>query len=185
MPDIQAAMAALPLPSAEINLGGTSTSELQFLTASAQNGVAAGTVLTCYLPGSNVLKNRPVMIRVGGRVTSVGTVTYKLYTGNSTTISSNVNIASSGALTPGSTGAMNWGLEVQGCIDTTSNTFNGLIRGGWAGNATAVAMAKLTTTASVTAANASSTLPLSITCTFGTGLAANQCFVDWFEVIPM
>ena len=58
MSDIQASDRAIPLPSAELNLGGTSTSETQFLTASAQNGVAAGTKLITRYQYDNS-KNNP------------------------------------------------------------------------------------------------------------------------------
>lgn len=185
MPDIQTASAAIPLPSAELNLGGTSTSEKQFLTASAQNGVAAGQPLTCFVPGVNVMKNRPVVIRVGGRVTAVGACTFKLYQGSSSTIASNNNIATTGSLSPSAgAGACNWGIEITGCMDSTSNTINGLLKG-WVGGATAVAQAILTATAAFTIANASSTLGLTVTGTFATGSASNVAFVDWFEVLPM
>lgn len=183
MPDLQATMAALPLPSAELNLGGTSTSEKQFLTASAQNGVASATTLTCYIPGSKVVSNRPISIVVGGRVFAVGAFTASLYMGSSSTISSNTKIATTGSLSPSAGGAnCNWQIRVDGCCDATGNTING-IQKGWVGGATAVAQAILTATAAVTVANASSTLGLSITGTFATGNASNVAYVDYFEVL--
>src|SRR5690242_398812 len=95
MPNISASQKAQPLPSAEINLGGTSTNEKQFLQASATALAATGTPLTCYAEGSNLMKNRPFQVVVGGRLTT-GTsaaFTASLYWGTSTTSTSNTKIA--------------------------------------------------------------------------------------------
>lgn len=180
MPDIQMGSQAIPLPSRELNQGGTSTSEAQFLTASAQNGVAAQTSLICYLPGSSRLNRRVTKIRVGGRVNG-GTATNftaKLYAGTSSTIGSNVNIASTGAVaTNGNQGT--WALDVDVAFDSTNNVYYGLQRG-WMIN-TAVAQAALTNSATFTPS--SETSGFTITGTFSSGHASNAAYVDWFEVI--
>ena len=179
MPDISAARAAIPLPSAELNLGSTSTSEKQFITASAQNGVAAGQPLTLYIPGSLVLNRRPFRVRVGGRVSAVGNFTGQLDYGTSSTIASNTTIATTGALAAGSTGGGTWELWTDLCWDSTSSNLQGT-QGGRVYN-TVVAFAILTATANTNLATEG--LGFTVTGTFATGSAANYAYVDWFECL--
>lgn len=192
MSDIQAAQSAVPLPSAEINLGGTSTTEKLFLSAIASGGVAAGSPLMCRIPGSNTLKNHFFRIRIGGRVTGGTTtnLTVSLYQGTSTTIASNTKIASTGAIAANSLSG-NWYLECLVGWDSTSTKLQGIMYG-WV-NATAVAAAimtsvvttpDLTTEAVLNVASAASTnIPaLTVTGTFSSGNASNVAFVDLFEV---
>ncbi len=183
MSDIQAATRAIPLPSAEINLGGTATAEAQFLTASAQNGVAAGTKLVCYMPGSNTMKQRSFKVRVGGRYTT-GTsaaLTVSLYWGTSTTISSNKKIATGSALI--ATGSGNFFVEFEGMWDSTSAQILGIQRGYV--NGVAIALAAITTsTSSVDLSGESTSNGFTVTGTFSSGNASNAAIVDVFEVIP-
>jgi hypothetical protein len=192
MPDIQAAQSAVPLPSAELNLGGTSTSEKQFLSASASGGVAAGSPCQCRIPGSNVLKNRQFSIRIQGRVTGGTTTnfTVKVYYGNSTTIGSNTSLATTGAIAVNSASGQFF-MELICSWDATSQKIGGVFYG-WV-NATAVAQVvlsnlptavDLSTEAVLT--TASGTQPvLTVTGQFSAGNAANVAFVDQFEVLPM
>lgn len=184
MPDIQASDRAIPLPSAEVNLGGTSTSEVQFLTASAQNGVAAGTPLICYAPGSNTLKNRSFRVKAWGRwgTAVASNLTIKIYLGTSSTIASNTQLATSGAIGSAAGASMNatWGLECECCHESTTGSISGLFRG-W-GNKTVVAQAVLSNTASFNAATEGQ--GFTITAQFATGTATNFAYVDGFEVIP-
>jgi hypothetical protein len=183
MPSIEVGSTAMPLPSAEINLGGTSTSEKQFLMASASGSLAAGQPLTCFADGSNVLKRRPFKVVVGGRVTGAGATNFtgKLYLGTSSTIASNTNIASTGAVaTAGNTGT--WHLEA----DLAWNSDNGIVSGiqrGWV-IAVAVAQATLTTSASITTLNTeNSNNGFTVTGQFSSGIAGNAAYVDYFEVL--
>jgi hypothetical protein len=185
MPDIQAAKAAIPLPSAELNLGGTSTSEAQFLTASAQNGVAAATRLICYTPGSNQLKYRRFVVRVGGRVTGGTTTNFtaKLYWGTSSTIASNTNIATSSTNAVNSASG-NWELQASCVWDATSGKIQGVFQG-WV-NGTAVAAAILSNIpSSVDLSGESTSNGFTVTGTFSSGNASNAAYVDYFEVLPM
>lgn len=185
MSDIQAATRAIPLPSAEINLGGTGTAEGQFLTASAQNGVAAATTLKCYTPGSNVLKSRRFVVRVGGRVTGGTTTNFtgKLYWGTSSTISSNTSLATTGAIAVNSTSG-NWEIVAECGWDSTSAKIGGTFAGYV--NATAVArvvLSNLPTTVDLSGESTSN--GLTVTGAFSSGNASNAAYVDYFEVLPM
>lgn len=185
MSDIQASNRAIPLPSAEINLGGTSTSEAQFLTASAQNGVAAGTRLICYTPGSNSLKSRRFTVRVGGRVTGGTTTNFtaKLYWGTSATIASNTSIATTSTNAVNSASG-NWEIVAECQWDSTSQKIGGTFAGYV--NATAVARAILSNLpTSVDLSGESTSNGLTVTGTFSSGHASNAAYVDYFEVLPM
>lgn len=183
MSDIQAASRAIPLPSAEINLGGTATAEAQFLTASAQNGVASGTRLICYTPGSNMLKQRIFKVRVGGRVTTGTTAVFtaSLYWGTSATISSNKKVASGQANLVSTSG--NWLVEFEGQWDATSAQLIGVQRG-WV-NSVPIALATISTsTTTVDLSGESTSNGFTVTGTFSSGNASNAAIVDFFEVIP-
>jgi len=191
MSDFTASQTAVPLPSAELNLGGTSTSEKQFLTASASGGRAAGQPLACRIPGSNTLSNRCFTIVVAGRVTGGTTTnfTLNLYLGASTTISNNTEIATTGANALASLSG-NFKLICECMWDSTSGKLQGIMYG-WV-TTTAVAQVIMTsvTTKPVlsgeTNLNLSSSAPdnsLTVTGTFSSGNAANVAYVDTFEVL--
>lgn len=185
MPDIQAATTALPLPSAEINLGGTSTSEKQFLTASAQNGVAAGQPLKCYTPGSNTLKSRRFSVRVGGRVTGGTTTNFtaQIYWGTSSTIASNTSIATSSTNAVNSTSG-NWEMNADLRWDSTSSKIGGFFSGFV--NATAVSRVVLSNLPTTVDLSGESTANgFTVTGTFSSGNASNVAYVDYFEVLVM
>ena len=191
--DIQAGQSALPLPSAEINLGGTSTSEKQFITASASGGVATGQPVMCRIPASNTLKNRSFLIRVAGRVTggASGNFTCSVYFGNSTTIGSNTKIMSTGAVATGGV-AGNYLLEAVCFWDATSKQIGGTQYGYVAQTNVAQAVLSgfpasvdLSVEPNLAATGAGTTNALTVTGTFGTGNASNVALVDVFEVIPM
>lgn len=184
MSDIQAAKSAIPLPSAELNLGGTSTNEKQFLTASAQNGVASGTTLICYTPGTNILKSRPFTVRVGGRVTAgtAGTFTVSLYWGTSTTSTSNTKVATvSSALGAASS---NFNLELEGRWDSLTAGLQG-VQSGWCGGTIKSPSVVSTSTSSVDLSGESTSNGFTVTGTFGTGNASNVAYIDYFEVLTM
>lgn len=185
MPDIQASNVALPLPSAEVNLGGTATTEAQFITASRVGQRAAGQPLAVYTPGSNTLKARRFMVRAGGRVTGGTTtnLTVKLYWGTSSTIGSNTNIATTGAIACNSASG-NWELACDLMWDSTSSKLQGKFAG-WV-NATAVAAAVLSTgPTTVDLSGETTSNGFTVTATFSAGNASNVAYVDYFEVIPM
>lgn len=183
MPDLAAGTKAQPLPSAELNLGGTSTSEAQFLTASAFGATASGQPLVCPLPGSNTLKNRAFRVRAWGRMGSAVATNFtaKVYFGTSSTISSNTALATTGAIGSAAGASMNctWGLELEGAHEATTGSISGLFRG-WV-NKTVVAQAVFSNTATVNAVTEGQ--GFTITGQFATGTASNLAFVDGFECI--
>lgn len=190
MPDIGASKYGLLLPSAELNLGSTSTSEKQFLLSAATAGVAAGQPLVCPLPGSNVLKqSRPFRIRAAGRgAAAAGNLTIAMYFGNSTTITAGNKIATTGALSIATVGT--WFLEAQCTWDSVSQSINGVfwgyVRGGTAVGPTTLSNIQTAVDLSVEpnlTTAALTTNCIHLTGTFGTGAAANTAFVDVFEVI--
>lgn len=183
MPSIEAAKAAIPLPSAEINLGGTSTNEVFFKTASAQNGVAAGTALTLYAPGQNTLKNRPFRVRVGGRVTAgtLGSFTANLYWGTTSLSATNIKIATH-TCGLGTSTSSTWRLDADLSWDSTSSQLTGAFSGYMAG--TVKALTTLTTsTTSVDLSGESTSNGFQISASFTAGNAANVAFVDYFELL--
>lgn len=183
MPSIELGKAARPLPSAELNLGGTSTAEAQFKTAAAEGSTAAAATLVCYMPGSNTMKQRRFTVRVGGRLTGGGTTNFtgKLYWGTSSTIGSNTNIATTGAIAVNSASAT-WELEIVAAWDSTSQKITGLQKG-WV-NATAVAQVIVTNVPTAVDLSAESTSNgWTVTGTFSSGFAGNVAYVDYFEVL--
>lgn len=192
MSDIQAGQSAVPLPSAELNLGGTSTVETLFKSATASGGVAAGSPLQCRLPGSNTLKNRPFVIRLAGRVTGGGTTNFtaQLYLGNTTSATTNAKLATTGAIAVNSSSG-NFLLETKCMWDSTSGKIGGYFEGYV--NATAVAQVinstlptsvDLSTEANLNVA-AATTNAITCTGTFSSGFAGNLAIVDVFEVLAL
>lgn len=185
MPSADTTQRAILLPSDAI--GASSTSELQV--------TKGGVLVTLPFEGSNQNNKRPFTIRVWGRGATSGAsnVTVKLYYGGSTTIGSNTNIASSGAVAWGSTVTSNFYLEAFCLVDSTSKILNGLLKG-WI-SATAVAQAFLTNAAtavdpsleitpSATATAASvTTNQFSLTIQPSASNAANLWTVDGFEFV--
>lgn len=184
MSDIQASNRAIPLPSAEINLGGSSTNEVFFKTASAQNGVASGTTLICYAPGSNSLKNRPFRVRVGGRVTAgtAASFTANLYWGTASLSASNTKIATHGAGIAASA-STNWQLTFEGMWDATSSQIVGFFSGYVAGQVKTPTV-QTTSATSVDLSGESTSNGFTISASFSSGNASNVAYVDYFEVIP-
>lgn len=183
MPDFGLARTAVPLPSAELNAGGTSTSEVQFTTASANGQVAAGQPLVCYVPGTNVMAYRPFLVRAGGRLgTGVSSnVTVKLYWGSSSTIASNTQIATTGAVAVG-TASGTWNLNTQLTWDVASKQIQGKFDGHLYGTAVDTTVLS-NTVGTVNLATESTSNGLTLTGQFSAGNASNTLYVDWFEVI--
>ena len=190
MPSYLTAQGGVLLPSAELNLGGTSTSEKQFLIATATAGIAVTQPLTCRIPGSNMFKQaRPMIIRAAGRYSAAsGTFTAAISFGNSTTITAGNKMATTGAITSNTSGT--WFLEIDATWDSTSQSINGIfwgyVRGG-----TAVAQTTLSNVISSVDLSVEPNLAVAalttncVHCTgqFGAGAAANVAFVDVLEVI--
>jgi len=182
MSDITAATRAIPLPSAEINLGGTSTNEVFFKTVSAQNGVPAASTLVCYMPGSNVMKDRPFKVIVGGRVTvgSTGNFTASLYWGTTSLSASNVKIAT-GVAGIGSGVSTNWQIIFEGMWDSTSGQIVGVQRG-WVA-AKIISVATITASAATVDLSGESTSNgFTCTGTFSVGSATSAATITTFEV---
>lgn len=188
MSDFSIVQSALPLPSAGL---GNASSETQFTTASAQPGLASGSVLMCRIPASNVLKSRVFSVKLAGRITTGTTATFtpKLYFGGSSTISSNSAVSAPGAGQSLATAKSNFMLDFEFYWDVTSKVLNGILWGGFCGT-TAYAQAATTQITAVdlsgtevnlsTAAGAD--LVFSVTGLFSAGNANNTAFLDVFDV---
>jgi len=175
------------LPSAELNLGGTSTSTKVFLNS-------AGTAVTAILD-KDTLAGTPgkafsrIRVVAAGRVTGGGSTNFTptLYWGTSTTTASNT------ALCTGATVAVNsvsgtWEIDAELCIDYTSVKITGNFANQISGSTTT-----FTARAAVTnAITASSTPALSFTTAtpqgfcaagaFSSGFAGNIAYLDVLQI---
>lgn len=188
MPNYSQAQSALPLPSAAL---GNATSETQFTTTAVSGGLAAASVLMCRIPASNVLKGRPFVLNVAGRVTTGTTSNYtaKVYFGGNTTPSNNTQIATTGAVSVASAKS-NWGLNIEMFWDSTSQVLNGVFYG-W-NHTSSVAQATLSaqptsvdlsaTEVTLNSGIGATSLVFTVTGLFGSSNASNTAFVDVFEV---
>lgn len=183
MPSIQQGRAAIPLPSAEINLGGASTNEKQFLTASATALAASGTTLILYAQGSNVLKNRPFQVVAGGRFTTgaAGIFTANIYWGTSSTSTSNTKIAAAASGSIAATSGT-WKLVFDGTWDSTSSQICGAFQG--YNNAKVISPTIISTSVTTVDLSGESTSNgFTVTGTFSAGNASNAAIVDYFELL--
>lgn len=183
---------AAGLPSAELNLGGTSTAEKMFTTSTSST-----TALFCPLPvpdlvATNLKQCSVFRVLVAGRVTggsSAVTFTPKLYWGSSTTIASNTVLESAAAVTVTAVSG-GWFIEGTLIIDYTSGKIDGATC--CFGNGTTSVFTAITkienvpsssTTPALTVANPTALQGFSVSGTFGTnGQAANTAYVDVFQV---
>jgi hypothetical protein len=180
MPNIGSSNRAL-VPSAELNLGGTATTEKQFT-----DSTTAATRLILYAPGSGVLDKRSFRVRAWGRCLAgtAGNLTVALYWGTSATIGSNTKVCTTGAIAMGTTPGGNWLLETQMVYDSASQRIEGLMKGFI--HATALAQVINTaaaTSVDLTTATTSEGQGFTITGTFSAGNASNTAYVDGFELI--
>lgn len=169
------------LPSAEINLGGTATTEATFLDT-------AGNYLTCYVPGSGALSFKPFRIYAAGRcIAGTGTpnFTASFYWGAGNTIytaSTQTKIASTGAVAIATTQG-SWELVWDGLWDNTSRRLIGRMSGFVYATAVAVAIgSSIATSVDLNTATTSEGQGISITGTFSAGNASNKAYVDVFEL---
>lgn len=171
---------AAKLPSKEINLGGTGTTELNFLGSDGNN-------LACFIPGSGALQFKPFKIYAAGRVISGSTYnfTVAMYFGPVATLfgaTGHTTIATTGAVAAATTQG-NWELEWNGVWDNTSQRLCGRISGFVYATAVAVAISGgIATGVDLNTATSSEGQGITITGTFGTGHASNAAYVDVFEV---
>lgn len=172
MPSFIATARSNKLPSANL---GNALAEAQFLGSD-------GLVLVCPLEGSSVLNNRPFRLRIGGRCGSGTTsnFTLKVYSGVSTTIGSNTQIATSGAIAMASLNH-NFFIEVLMTLDTTSSRVEGVFSGTMANGVIAVAALSNVLTAFSDVAEGQG---FTVTGLFGSTNASNQAIIDTFELIP-
>ena len=160
----------------ELNQGGTSTTE----TVVTTDGT---TVALCPLPTAQQLgglgttnASAAFKVKAFGRATAVSAtnVTVRLLLGTSTTVASDVVIATTGVVSV--TGAQNWYLEATLVWDGTSLLMNGI----YTGFLFTTRVAPTTIVAVPTAQNpvTSATQGFCIAGTFGTGTATNTLYVD-------
>lgn len=175
MPSNSTVSQAKGLPSKEINQGGTSTAEAQFIAA----GVT--TPLILYYPGSSKLDKKPFRIYASGRViagTGTPNFTVSIYHGISSTIGSNTKLATTSTIAIATTQG-NWMLQSDCFWDSSSQRIEGLQKG----FIYATALAQVINTAAMTAVDLTTEgLGLTITGTFSAGNAANAAYVDVFEI---
>jgi len=173
MPQSNTVINGIYLPSAGL---GNATSETQF------NGSNAA-LLTCIVPGTSKLKNRPFTVRVAGRVTGGTTTnfTLKVYWGTSSTIGSNTQLATSGAIAVNSASA-NFDVTLVLMWDATSQKIQGRFSGQM--NNSLVAAAALSNAVSSVdlTAGETSTVGLTATGLFSASNASNTAIIDVFEI---
>ena len=168
---------ALPSPT---NPAGSSTTETVFIDASS-NVIVLPFPSNSELAGANAMKSRMINVNMCGRVTTAGSynVTVKMYFGTSGTTSSDTAIASTGAVSV-ATASANWQIRCALVVDVTSNVLDGW----YATSLNGTRVANTIITAAVTTADpdAGSTLGFVGSITFGTGSAANLCYLDDFSL---
>lgn len=179
MPDIGSCSRAL-LPSADLNLGGTSTAEKQF-TDTASTPVR----LKLFAPGSGKLDKRHFTVRAWGRALAgtAGNLTINIDWGVSATISSNTTIATTGAVAIGTTPGGNWYLETSCVYDSSSQRIMGRYYGYVHATAVAATINVAATSVDLTTASTSEGQGFTITGTFSAGNASNTAYVDGFELL--
>lgn len=184
------AISKASLPSAELNLGGTSTSEKVFT-------ISTSTTTACILPipslealaGANAKKMSILKVYAAGRVTGGTTTNFtpKLYWGTSTTVASDTAFMSGAAVAVNSVSGM-WAIEGTLFLDYTSVKIDGYFTNMITGSTvtlTAAAKATATLSASSTPAFSFTTNSLQgfvLTGTFSSGNAANVAYVDVFQL---
>lgn len=178
------------LPSAELNLGGTSTAEKVFC-------LAGSTTVACVLPlptlealaGSTGKKFSLVKIYAAGRVTGGTTTNFtaQLQFGTSITATSNTDMESGAAVAVNSVSGQ-WIIDGTYAIDYTSGKIDGYAANMISGSTvtyTAVAKADNTITSSTTAAlsfTTSTPQGFVVTGTFSSGNASNVAYLDVFHM---
>lgn len=178
------------LPSAELNLGGTATTEKVFC-------LYGSTTVACILPlpsldalaGANAKKFSIVKITAAGRVTGGTTTNFtpQLQFGTSTTVASNTDVESGVAVAVNSASGI-WSIEGTYFIDYTSGKIDGYAANFLSGSTvtyTAVAKADNTISSSSTPAFSFTTSSLQgfvLTGTFSSGNASNVAYVDVFQL---
>lgn len=171
------------LPSAELNLSGTSTSEKVFLTTGGLPLIlpfpSAGE-----LAGANGKKMSLIRITAAGRVTGGTTTnwTMQLQYGTSATPSSNTDIESGAAVAVNSVSGQ-WCLIAHLMIDNTSGKIDGFAHHIISGSTvTYTAVAKADNTITGVVPDGSATLGFVLTGTFSSGNASNVAYVDVFQL---
>ena len=159
--------------------GVSSSAEFQFADAAS-----SGNALIAWLPGSNKLQNRPIRIRMWGRVTTGGAYTFtgQIYLANaasSQTLANSTSIATTGAVTY-STVSGNFHLEVIGVWDSTSTYFQGTYDG--YANGTAKTQTICTSVSKPALAPSTEGLAVTASGTFGTSHASNLAVLDGLEI---
>ncbi len=175
------------LPSAELNLGGTSTSEKVFLGSDGNPLVLPLPVADLAGPAGKRLS--AFKIFAAGRVTGGTTtnLTVQLQYGTSATVASNLDLESAAAVAVNSVSGI-WTLDGTYVIDNVSGKIDGysncLISGSTV-TFTATAKADNTVTSSSTATLSFTTTDVQgfvLTGTFSGGSANNVAYVDVFQL---
>jgi hypothetical protein len=178
------------LPSAELNLAGTSTTEKVFT-------ISTSTSVACILPlpslealaGATGKRMSCVRIRAWGRVTGGTTTNFtpQLQFGTSTTVASNTDLESGAAVAVNSVSGV-WAIDGLYYIDHVSGKIDGYASNFLSGSTvtlTAAAKADNTISASSTPAFSFTTTSAQgfvLTGTFSSGNAANVAYVDGFQL---
>lgn len=178
------------LPSAELNLAGTSTTEKVFT-------ISTSTSIACILPlpslealaGSAGKKMSMIRITAAGRVTGGTTTNFtaQLQFGTSTTVASNTDLESGAAVAVNSVSGL-WAIDGLYMLDYTSGKIDGYAANFISGSTvtfTAIAKADNTISSSSTPAfsfTTSSAQGFVLTGTFSSGNASNVAYVDVFQM---
>lgn len=177
-----ATISGLQVKPRELNNGGTSTSEVTF--------TSDGTVpAVTYLPplaltgasGATTGVCTRFKVIAFGRVNTNGSYTFRpqLYYGISATVASNTLISAGIAVTSLATLTTNWRIEAECTYDGTSQRINCLTSGLLH---TTTANAVATSITGVTSNNTTAQ-GFVVTGQFGTGDAANTCYLDGLDIV--
>lgn len=187
----QASVIARPkqLPSADLNLGGTSTSEKVFTDSASTPAALVLPLDMDALAAANGKKCSIFKIIAAGRVTGGTTTNFtpKLYFGTSTTVASDTAFASGAAVAVNSVSGI-WAIEGMFVLDYVSGKIDGYFTNMVSGSTvTLTAAAKATATISSSSTPALSFTTQSqqgfvLTGTFSGGNASNVAYVDVFQL---
>lgn len=174
------------LKAAELNLGGTATTEKVFQDV-------AGLPIVLPLPaagqlagtqGPAVSRMAKIRIRAHGRVTGGGTTNYtpQLQYGVSATASENTDLESGAAVAVNSVSGF-WFLEAELWIDDESGKMGGFVRHGVSGSTVTVAdWSVVDNNISGLDPDGGGTLGFVVTGTFSGGFAGNKAYLDHFSL---
>lgn len=174
------------LKPAELNLGGTSTSEKVFQDTTGAAIVlpfpAAGQI--CGPQGPAVNRMGKIRVTASGRLTGGGTTNFtpQLQWGVSATPGSNVDLESGAAIAVNSVSGF-WFLEAELYVDDASGKMGGFVRHGVYGSTTTVSdWTEIDNDITGVDPDGNTVQGFVVTGTFSAGFAGNAAYLDIFQL---